>query len=487
MLTAAVVVGAFWAGVAGTWSPCGFSMIETLGPSGHDGGRRLTLAACAAFGLGAVAAGGAAFATLAVAGRAAGAPAVSLAVVVAAVGAAADAVGIRVRPQIRRQVPEPWRRTLPLPVAGLLYGVLLGLGFTTYVLCVGTWAIAVVVFALGDPWLGVAAGLAFGIGRALPIAVVAPLVPRPLGSRLLEAMASRPGSLRLTRLVVAASLAAVAVAAGTASGAARWGPAVDPSVAGADVAWEVPGGHGVLLRAGQETALPGDDPALGGAYAAWHVGRTVTIADRATLAPIRTFDIPAVDALAVSDAWLVFRQPRRDGGSRLGVVSLTGPPVYRYVASVAFPTEIGRPSLDGSIIAYHRAARTSSAIVLVNARSGERWVVRAARTAQLLQPSLRGPYLLYVLVTNCVQELRLGLLGGSRDRILLRRPAAVLRDRGHEFGHTEQGSRATRCPNPTVPGTRILWTTALTSSTAYLSEFSPNRGAASAVIERVAR
>ncbi len=49
LLAAAVLVGA-----TGTWSPCGFSMIETIGPTGHTGGRWVTPAACATFLPGAV-------------------------------------------------------------------------------------------------------------------------------------------------------------------------------------------------------------------------------------------------------------------------------------------------------------------------------------------------------------------------------------------------------------------------------------------------
>ena len=486
MLTAALAVGAFWAGLAGTWSPCGFSMIETIGPGGHDGGRGATLAACATFAAGALAAGAAAFAALAAAGEAAGAPLATIAVVVAALGAAADAAAVPVRPQIRRQVPEPWRRTLPLPLASLLYGVLLGLGFTTFVLCFGTWAVAVIVFALGDPHVGLVAGAAFGAGRALPIVLLAPLQGGRLGTRLLETMAGRPATLRLTRLLVAASLVAVAAVAGTASGATLT-RAVDPTVAGSDLAWQAPGGHGVLLRSGQTVPLPGDDPALGGPYVAWHIAGAVTIADRATLTPVRTLRVPAVDALAVSADWLVFRQPRRDGGSRLAALALTGPAVYRSIASVAFPAQLGRPSLEGSIVAYHRADRSSSRITLVNLRNGARWVVRTSRAAQLLNPSLRRGYLLYVRVTACMQELRLTLLGSGAERVLLRRSGRNTRDTGHERGHTSQGSEASRCPLPPAPGASLFWTTALTSSAAYLSEFSPTAGPGSAVIVRIPR
>jgi hypothetical protein len=44
-------------GLTGTWSPCGFSMIETIGPTGHTGGRRTAIAASATFLPGAVAGG----------------------------------------------------------------------------------------------------------------------------------------------------------------------------------------------------------------------------------------------------------------------------------------------------------------------------------------------------------------------------------------------------------------------------------------------
>ena len=48
-LAIALVAAAFVAGLTGTWSPCGFSMIETIGPVGHSGGRATTLSACVTF------------------------------------------------------------------------------------------------------------------------------------------------------------------------------------------------------------------------------------------------------------------------------------------------------------------------------------------------------------------------------------------------------------------------------------------------------
>jgi hypothetical protein len=41
------------AGVTGAWSPCGFSMVETLAPAGYAGRLRTTILACATFALGA--------------------------------------------------------------------------------------------------------------------------------------------------------------------------------------------------------------------------------------------------------------------------------------------------------------------------------------------------------------------------------------------------------------------------------------------------
>ena len=47
----ALIATALFVGLTGTWSPCGFSMIDTIGPRGHRDGTPTTLAACAAFAL----------------------------------------------------------------------------------------------------------------------------------------------------------------------------------------------------------------------------------------------------------------------------------------------------------------------------------------------------------------------------------------------------------------------------------------------------
>lgn len=56
-LEISLAVAALLIGATGTFSPCGLSVIETIGPTGHTGGRRTTVAACATFLPGAIAGG----------------------------------------------------------------------------------------------------------------------------------------------------------------------------------------------------------------------------------------------------------------------------------------------------------------------------------------------------------------------------------------------------------------------------------------------
>src|SRR5262249_55674248 len=164
-----LAVGGVGAGVAGGWSRCGFWVVETLAPAGYAGRLRTTAIACATFALGALAGGVATFAGLSVLGAALGSRAPAAAAVIALAAAVGEGGGARIVPQVRRQVPESWRRVLALPLAAGLYGILLGLGFTTFILSFAVWALAGMSVALGDPALGLAVGLGFGAGRALPV------------------------------------------------------------------------------------------------------------------------------------------------------------------------------------------------------------------------------------------------------------------------------------------------------------------------------
>jgi hypothetical protein len=220
VLSAVLVSAALVAGLTGAWSPCGLSMVDTLAPHGYARRRRTSVLASLTFALGALAGGVITFGGLALLGMALGAlgapaaPALGAAAVVSAAAATGEARGLRIVPQVRRQVPESWRRVLPVPVAAAGYGVLLGLGFTTFILTLAVWALAGASVAAGDPALGAAVGLAFGAGRALPVVALAPL---GAGPDVTAAMCERPAILRGLRRIDAVALAACALALGIAS------------------------------------------------------------------------------------------------------------------------------------------------------------------------------------------------------------------------------------------------------------------------------
>ena len=151
MLTAVMIGAALVAGVTGAWSPCGFSMVETLAPGGYAQRLRTTAIACATFAAGALTGGVITFGGLALIGALLGAQAPFVATAIALVAAAGEARDLRIVPQVRRQVPESWRRVMPVPLAAGLYGVLLGLGFTTFILTFAVWALAGISVAVGDP------------------------------------------------------------------------------------------------------------------------------------------------------------------------------------------------------------------------------------------------------------------------------------------------------------------------------------------------
>ncbi|MFN8175807.1 MAG: hypothetical protein U0T02_12145 [Solirubrobacteraceae bacterium] len=482
-----LVALAMLAGLTGTWSPCGFSMIETLRPGGRAGGRRAAVLACAAFALGALAGGALLFGTLGSLGSLARSvspgAATALAAAVAALAAVAEVLGVRIRPQVRRQVPEPWRRRLPLALAAALYGALLGLGFATFVLTLAVPALAFVTLALGDPALGLALGAAFGAGRALPVALVAPVADRPLGLAITEAMAERPLLLRGLRAADGLLLAACALAlAASPAEAARTRRvavgATDPTASGRALAWQAPG-HGAVVRgvraAGRRPR--GSDPALAPGLLALRRGSRVIV--RRTRGRRIVFDrvVPGARKLALSRRWLVLRVARRRGRELLLARHLRRGARFRVVAAARRRGALGRPSLDGDRLAFHVAGARGSALRLVNLRTGRRRTLRSSPSTQYLNPSIGYHRVLYVVVTHCSQRLRVAPLGRrGRTRTLLAIGSTARRDAGHDRGHTGQGSAPGRCPHRSPPPTSLmLWTTAIARRFAYVTLLRPRR------------
>jgi hypothetical protein len=453
MLTAALTAAALVIGLTGTWSPCGFSMVDTIGPTGHTGGRRTTLAACATFLPGALLGGVLTFGLLAVLGDlvhgAGGTVAYLVAAGIAVAAAVVEVRGIPIVPQIRRQLPEHWRRIMPMPLAAALYGVLLGLGFTTFVLTFGVWALAGISFATGDPVAGLAIGLAFGAGRAVPIVVLAPLADRPSGRRIIDLMALRPELYRGFRFGdgLALGLAALALTTAATANAARTRAdnAADPSADSTDIVWQREGTRGgVLGHAGTQTPLPGRDPDIGGSYVAVLRTDEIDLLDRTSLRQIADFQAPGVDAVAVSQDWLVYRT-RRDERDVLHARSISDPAhpgAPRDLAGATEPGQIGRPSVAKSRVFYATATRTRNRIVrrtLTKKRGG---VVVGSKKAAVSNPAAVGKKLVYVRTDRRRQHLMLKKLGGG--------------GRGHSIYSRRRGS-----------GT--LWSTGLGTRRAYVT------------------
>ncbi|HVD11974.1 MAG TPA: hypothetical protein VNB46_01965 [Gaiellaceae bacterium] len=418
----------------------------------------------AAFTAGLALGAGAVFASLGALGAAVSGHAVVLAAfALAGAAVVSDALGLRVRPQVRFQVPEPWRRTMPLPRALFLYGLLLGTGLTTYVPATAAWALPALSLALGDVSASLAIAAGFAAGRALPVLVLA-----ARGSETV--LAERPRGQRLLRLLTAASLLLALVAGEVRAAGTVASPGGDPSVVGTDVAWRDPGVGGFLRRDGTTTKLPGDYPAIGATLVAWRAGPAVTVAARETLAPVLTETVPGVRKLAVSRQWLVYST-----ATEIRVQALSDLSQSRLVEKTKRPASLGRPALGVDLVVFHRATDTGSWITAVNVVSGTRLRLRYSRDDQFLNPSVFAGQLLYVRASRCSQQLRIGPLRGGREHVLYEIGPLAGQDAGHERRHTRQGEHLP-CPFRPKPTAKMLWTTALSATTAYVTVLRPRRG-----------
>ncbi len=463
-LELSLAVAALLIGLTGAWSPCGFSMVETIGLSGDDARRRTTIASCATFAPGAVLGGMATFGLLSglgevvhgVGGRAAYAVAATIAVA----AAVAEARGTRIVPQIRRQLPERWRWTMPMPLAAALYGVLLGLGFTTFVLSFGVWALAAIGFALGDLHLGLVFGAAFGVGRAIPVVLVAPVVDSSLGVRCVELMAERPTLYRLFRLGDAVTLGLVAVALTTTANATAARTEVptgaDPSAAGKALAYQRADRSGILRFGGHLSDLPGRDPAIGGRYAAViSDGSEIQILDRFTLNKLGSFGAPGAEAVAISRGWLAYLRVERGRyvlkGRRIRNPANPGEP--KRIAAVSSPAQIGHPSVHGGRVFYAVSKRRRSSIKRRNLGSGSRGTVVHSRSAGLTNPSVLGKRLLYVRAKRARQGPQVTTAPRLRQSLMLKRIGG--KGPGHRiYSHGES---------------RQLWSTSLSARRGFVT------------------
>lgn len=464
----ALIVAALLIGATGTFSPCGLSVIETIGPTGHTGGRWTTVAACATFLPGALVGGLLTFGSLALLGDllhgAGGRASYLVAAAIAVVASMLEARGARIVPQIRRQLPEHWRRVMPMPVAAALYGVLLGVGFTTFVLSFGVWALAGVSLALGDPAVGLLIGGAFGVGRAIPILALAPLAGRRAGIRATELMCERPGVyLGLRRgdaTVLLLAAIALAAAPGTAGAAGTLVPhATDPAATADALLFQKLGGPAVISRGGAEIDLPGSHPAIGGRYVATVAGDSVQLLDRNSLVPVARIEAPGADALAVSDSWLAYRAPT-GAGDGIFIRYIADPAAPAQPALVAAANRLSPPAVDGGTLLYGVASPRGSRIVQrVMGTSKHRALVRSRRLL-LFDPAVLGPAFSYVRTD------------ARRSRLMVRRR--------HRHGSGRVLFTVKRSAGQ-------LWSNALTDALAYVTVINPGTAGGDASIVGVSR
>ncbi len=485
MLTAALLAAAVVAGIAGSWSPCGLSMVDTLAPAGCAGRRRTSVVGALAFAVGALGGGVATFGGLALLGSrlgVTGGAAAALAAAALLLGAAGDAAGRRIVPQVRRQVPETWRRVLPVPLAAGLYGVLLGLGFTTFVLSFATWALAAACLAVGAPATGATIGLAFGAGRALPVGLLAPWQDREGPAAVAAAMGEHPAVLRGLRAAAAVGLAVAAATLLAAPPSARAATtfaldATDPSASAGLVAWQVPGGTGRLRRTdGQVVPVPGAHPAVSGGLIAWLAGGEAVVADVTTLQPLVAFPAPGADALGLSGRYVAWRAPGEGGRDAIFARSLLTPSGATVVAVARDRGSLGRPVVDDTRIVFDDQTPTLSRILQRDLATGELSTLRRATGALLLQPSMVNRRLMYVRSTSDDQT---AYLGGHR--VYTTTPSAR-RDAGVGKGHHKhragypRGRRPRDPPRPPAGLTVTLWTTAFDGPAAYVTRLRHRAG-----------
>ena len=153
-------------------------MVETIAPVVHGGRNKSYWLTVAAHTFGATLSGALFGALLGAAGRLLGAPwgvAGSLALATAAgLYLIREALKVPVPlPDLDKQVPDWWRTFYSPPVAGLLYGVGLGIGFLTF-LSFGTYvAVAVGAAVAGDALFGALLLGLFGFSRGLSVLMAA--------------------------------------------------------------------------------------------------------------------------------------------------------------------------------------------------------------------------------------------------------------------------------------------------------------------------
>jgi hypothetical protein len=249
-------------------------------------------------------------------------------------------------------------------------------------------------------------------------------------------------------LLVCAGLLAAAPSAG-ASQTQGLGAGLDPSAARNVLsrARMDAGSSSVLVEPEGEApvAVPGGAaPSVDGGRLAYEDSQGVKVIDWRTGALLRRIDgevsKPALD-------WPLLAVVRTDSTyRRLIIVDYTNPgaPTERQIVRVALSNDLGRPALAGGRVAWANVGPGGSRVYFQVLASGRRKVAAKSSIAVLANPSLTARRILWV--TQYARSCTL---------------------------HTRRfGSSSTKRIYRTKGNRRLLWTTALTGRTAYVTQWS---------------
>jgi methylamine utilization protein MauE len=196
-------------------------MVQTITPVVHGGRRGRWIGSVAAYTLGATLSAAAFGAFLSAAGRLLGAPWGSAGLwalaAVAALYATRELFSVQIPlPNLHRQVPDWWRTFFSPPVASVLYGLGLGVGFLTYITFGTLVAVAAAAVVSGSALAGAVIVGAFGLARGLSVLVAWPGTTEEQLAHALDRLDAF-GASRAPALVNGLLLAGITVASGAAA------------------------------------------------------------------------------------------------------------------------------------------------------------------------------------------------------------------------------------------------------------------------------
>ena len=397
-------------------------MVETITPD-VCGSRRRQAGALLFFALGALAASACVGAVLGLAGSRIDAWALPVAALFALVGAAREGGFTRLPlPQSRRQVPEPWRFTLPLPAWAAGYGAGLGLGFLTYQPVATFWVACAAAVALGRPLAGAVCFAAYGVGRSLLL-----FLPLRRGSDVTAIVEELAGRRRgVLRVNAVALLACAALLTAPAAGAELIplgpGSQFDPSAIGPAFAYTQRdlgvSSVVVLPSAGGALQYPeAESPSLDGELLAYQNAAGIRIVRWATGEEVARVD-GATSKPALDWPWLAYRRKVPDR-TLLELKDLTTGEVRR-LGSVPGGADLGRPSIAAGRVAWHAAGSRGSRILLYEIANGDKQVVMATTIALLSNPSLSSTRILWIKQRQGISSAYVRKLRRTQIRLVAR-------------------------------------------------------------------